>query len=638
MNQIEAMRRRIMELRRAAGDHGIGGGSNPVIQASASSVSATAAPTMVASPASDIIKKRNLASTTASDSFTLPSLKRQKMASMDDKVMASNSSNIDNNVTPRFLDATTTPGHASNELLAALAGSVPYTNEQPYRLSAAAASVIEAHRRQQQQHLHLHQAATNNFPLLMNHLRDASGLGLDGTSSTTLGKIQSDRFVSRVMRDVTADRRGGFNNRSVTTSPQAANLLASQLIRQELAGGGNTAFGRGGGGSLNTSTSAPSSSATLDTARDSILDDCLAITRLNQAMQQQRQQHHQLGGFVPGLPDFLRLATTASAAGRGGQRHSSSISDFLKGSESKRQMIPTTTKGTTTARSIGGSSNEKVISPPTSDIAPKKHKAKKKRRAKKATNPPSSESLASKESHAKATAKDSTAGTSPCKPGICLYTSSDDKCLSQFQCLARKQIELFQATEQDVDAGARGRNVPIKLGQVGIRCKHCSHVPSMSKRRAAVYFPTKYERVYQTAVNMATLHLCQHCQHIPDDIKAELNRLKDQKSTSGGGKRYVAIEVRRLGVIETANDGLRLVSTEAEAQATNDKVSSSAPTTTNEDESMDNVKKGLETEESSDAAASENPTGAKSNSSTKTTTPSKESGSPTNIVAASAEV
>ena len=46
MNQIEAMRRRIMELRRAAGDHGIGGGSNPVIQASASSVSATAAATM----------------------------------------------------------------------------------------------------------------------------------------------------------------------------------------------------------------------------------------------------------------------------------------------------------------------------------------------------------------------------------------------------------------------------------------------------------------------------------------------------------------------------------------------------------------------------------------------------------------
>lgn len=39
---------------------------------------------------------------------------------------------------------------------------------------------------------------------------------------------------------------------------------------------------------------------------------------------------------------------------------------------------------------------------------------------------------------------------------------------------ARKQIELFEAKQEDVDAGAQGRNKPIILGQVGIRCIHVS--------------------------------------------------------------------------------------------------------------------------------------------------------------------
>lgn len=37
--------------------------------------------------------------------------------------------------------------------------------------------------------------------------------------------------------------------------------------------------------------------------------------------------------------------------------------------------------------------------------------------------------------------------------------------------LARKHMHLFEAKKADVDAGAQGRNKPIVLGQVGIRCK-----------------------------------------------------------------------------------------------------------------------------------------------------------------------
>lgn len=50
-----------------------------------------------------------------------------------------------------------------------------------------------------------------------------------------------------------------------------------------------------------------------------------------------------------------------------------------------------------------------------------------------------------------------------------LYTPRDDDSITKYQSLARKQIELFEASQMDVDAGAQGRNRPIVLGQVGIR-------------------------------------------------------------------------------------------------------------------------------------------------------------------------
>ena len=76
-------------------------------------------------------------------------------------------------------------------------------------------------------------------------------------------------------------------------------------------------------------------------------------------------------------------------------------------------------------------------------------------------------------------------------PPVILSLQLDRMRLSPFQCLARQQIELFEATEKDVQSGARGRNNPIILGQVGIRCKHCAHLSPTSRNRGAVYFPTK---------------------------------------------------------------------------------------------------------------------------------------------------
>lgn len=137
-----------------------------------------------------------------------------------------------------------------------------------------------------------------------------------------------------------------------------------------------------------------------------------------------------------------------------------------------------------------------------------------------------------------------------------LYMSCDDDSLSEYQCVVRKQIELFEARREDVESNAQGRNRPIVMGQVGIRCRHCTMLPPKHRARGAIYYPAKLHGLYQAAQNMASSHLCEHCQHVPPDVRAELLKLRDRKSSAGGGKKYWADGVRVLGVFEDS-DGLR---------------------------------------------------------------------------------
>jgi len=137
-----------------------------------------------------------------------------------------------------------------------------------------------------------------------------------------------------------------------------------------------------------------------------------------------------------------------------------------------------------------------------------------------------------------------------------LYMACDHDNLSEYQCLVRKQIELFEARPEDVESNAKGRNKPIVLGQVGIRCRHCHALPPKSRQRGATYYPAKLNGLYQAAQSMASGHLCYHCGHIPNNIRQELLVLRERKSSAGGGKKYWGDGVHILGVYEDEN-GLR---------------------------------------------------------------------------------
>jgi hypothetical protein len=139
---------------------------------------------------------------------------------------------------------------------------------------------------------------------------------------------------------------------------------------------------------------------------------------------------------------------------------------------------------------------------------------------------------------------------------IMLHNTEDDTSLSEYQCLVRKQIEVFEAVVEDVDTGAQGRNRPIVLGQVGIRCRHCASLAPKKRRRGAVYYPARLDRVYQAAQNMAKAHLASQCQNVSDDIRQELVKLSEHRSSVGGGKKYWADAISAVGVYED-DDGLR---------------------------------------------------------------------------------
>lgn len=72
---------------------------------------------------------------------------------------------------------------------------------------------------------------------------------------------------------------------------------------------------------------------------------------------------------------------------------------------------------------------------------------------------------------------------------VCLSLPEDKYWLSELQCYLRSNLaEAFAATPRDISAPMHGRNKPIALGQVGIRCIHCRE--ASEKGQQAVSYPS----------------------------------------------------------------------------------------------------------------------------------------------------
>jgi hypothetical protein len=133
-----------------------------------------------------------------------------------------------------------------------------------------------------------------------------------------------------------------------------------------------------------------------------------------------------------------------------------------------------------------------------------------------------------------------------------LALPDDTRKLSSLQVLLRQQIEFFSASEDDLLTHARGRNKPITLKQVGIRCRHCANLALKRRKKGSVYFPFTLLGIYQAAQNMASTHFTKdNCNENLSEIKSMITLRLGCKSSVGSGKEFWADAARILGLLDT---------------------------------------------------------------------------------------
>ena len=141
---------------------------------------------------------------------------------------------------------------------------------------------------------------------------------------------------------------------------------------------------------------------------------------------------------------------------------------------------------------------------------------------------------------------------------------TDGTHLSDHQRLLRQQIEIFEAGTEDVATHMRGRNKPISLGQVGLRCKHCAQAAVKDRQKGSTYYPSTMSGVYQAAQNMSSTHIANgFCQYLPASVTIQFAAIASNKQNSisspknGCGRKYWIHSVSQLGMFDTEEHGIR---------------------------------------------------------------------------------
>jgi hypothetical protein len=145
------------------------------------------------------------------------------------------------------------------------------------------------------------------------------------------------------------------------------------------------------------------------------------------------------------------------------------------------------------------------------------------------------------------------------RPTVPLFLDYDREVLTEYQCLLRQQIELFEAGPEDIRENVKGRIKPVRVNQLGIRCRHCSMLPPEARARGAVYFAYNVEGIYQLAQNMGKKHLCDGCGEIPTGLKRRLGQMyrsKENNNRRAGGKAYWVESLAVLGVYKDEATGM----------------------------------------------------------------------------------
>jgi hypothetical protein len=138
---------------------------------------------------------------------------------------------------------------------------------------------------------------------------------------------------------------------------------------------------------------------------------------------------------------------------------------------------------------------------------------------------------------------------------ILVAIPEDKEWLSDIDAYVRKQLEVFSATEDDVAAAQADRKYPIAVGQVGIRCIHCSIAQGHDAIGHAIAYPFSISGIYESVKEFHRLHL-DSCPNLPVTTKSKLNSMKGASSLSSVLRKYYTLAAKALGLRDT-KDGIR---------------------------------------------------------------------------------
>lgn len=116
-----------------------------------------------------------------------------------------------------------------------------------------------------------------------------------------------------------------------------------------------------------------------------------------------------------------------------------------------------------------------------------------------------------------------------------LAAPNDESVLAPIHCFVRKNVEIFAATAEDVAAPAPGRKTRVTVGQIGIRCIHCTKLSPKERIKRAICYPPSISSIYHTVSNMKFDHFGA-CRGISMDLKQEFASLRQPTGKNVGKK------------------------------------------------------------------------------------------------------
>jgi len=137
---------------------------------------------------------------------------------------------------------------------------------------------------------------------------------------------------------------------------------------------------------------------------------------------------------------------------------------------------------------------------------------------------------------------------------LLLAMATDQDSLSDRQCYVRSEmVEIFAASEKDVSSRHSKGAQKLAVGQVGIRCVHCSHLRPRDRAERAVCYPSSISRIYQTVADMQRFHF-EQCREIPMKIRKIYKTLKTTRPRGvGSPQTYWVQSAKLLDLVDTDN-------------------------------------------------------------------------------------